>query len=339
MIRRLLRKLLFLLYLSVTTFTLLEICVRVWGYSEHHLCDPIYMPFSGAQEIPYIHKPNLSNARARGLAIINTDGMGLRSKTSGEGCGPHLDHEYRIAVVGDSVTFGEGVAHTEDTFPQVLEEALNREQRGVRVRVFNFGTSAYSVSVMTATLQHRMLEVEPDLVLMAIVPADFNLSRTPSVDAWGYLSDNKLSGFLPGDSRLRPLLRKIHLLYLLRDIIYPRLNHSRSAEEILDAGEMPESYAHVKEFKDIAVQHKLAYSIVLLPSGNSSFRNVPAQLQLEGISYVDFSLLRDQFTQDQFQASRFDVHPSAMVHHQIGQSLAAYILEHEFIKNGGLKLP
>src|SRR2546423_10613486 len=105
MFRRLLKKLLFALYLLVVTLTLLEIGVRLWGYSEHHLYDPIYMPFAAAQEeIPYVHQPNLSHARARGLAIINTDSLGLRSKTAGERYAPRQAHEYRIALVGDSVT-------------------------------------------------------------------------------------------------------------------------------------------------------------------------------------------------------------------------------------------
>jgi hypothetical protein len=333
MIRRLPRKLLFLLYLLIITFTLLEVCVRLWGYSEHHLCDAIYQPFDASPEIPYVHQPNLSHARARGLAIINTDSLGLRAKTTGERYGPHQDKEFRIALVGDSVTFGEGVSRTEDTFAQVLEDTLNLKQGAWRVKVFNFGASAYSVRVMAATLRQRMPEVEPDMVLMAIVPADFNLSRTPSVDAWGYLTDNKLSGFLPMDSRLRPMLRKIHLLYLLRDIIYPRLYQERSAEQILAAGALPDSYAYIREFKELSVQQRRPYSIVLLPpSRNSDFGNVATQLQQDGITFVDFSFLRDEFTQDQFYASKFDPHPSAMVHKKIGESLAAYILENNFMR-------
>jgi hypothetical protein len=332
MIRKLLKRLLFLLYLSVVMLALLEAGVRLWGYSERHITDPIYMPFTQAQEIPYVHKPNLSNARARGLAIINTDSMGLRSMKAGERCGPHQDNEFRIAVVGDSVTFGEGVVHTQDTFSQVLEETLNRQQSALKVKVFNFGASAYSISVMTATLRERMLEVEPDLVLLAIVPADFNLSRTPGVDAWGYLSDNKLSGFLQRDNSLRPLLRKIHLLYLLRDIIYPRLDKSRRAEDVLAAGEVPDSYRYIKEFKETAEQHQQAYDIVLLPSLSSNFGNASSRLHLDGVSFLDLSNLREQYTQDQFQATKFDTHPSALVHHAIGESLAAYVLENKFMK-------
>src|SRR5215208_4997149 len=77
-----------------------------------------------SEEIPYIHKCNLTEARARGLAVINTDSLGLRAKNVGASYGVKQPNEYRIALVGDSVTFGEGVPRTEDTFAQVLEDTL-----------------------------------------------------------------------------------------------------------------------------------------------------------------------------------------------------------------------
>jgi hypothetical protein len=252
--------------------------------------------------------------------------MGLRSVTVGEQCGPKQDKEYRIALVGDSVTFGEGVVRTEDTFAQVLETTLNRQQSALRARVFNFGASAYSVKVMAATLNHRMLKVQPDLVLMAIVPSDFDLSRTPWVDARGNLSDNKLSGFLPRDTFLRPLLRKIHLLYLLRDAIYPYFDKSKKAEQMLAAGDMPESYSYLKAFKEAAEQKKLPYRIVLLPSLRSRFGNLASHLETDMMSFLDLENLRDRFTREQFRASKFDSHPSAMVHQAIGETLAEQIL-------------
>jgi hypothetical protein len=326
------KKWLFALYLAVLILVLPEIAVRISGYSEHHLCDPIYQPFEGTPDIPYVHKPNLSRARARGLALINTDAIGLRSVTTGGECAPKKAREYRIALVGDSVTFGEGVVRTEDTFAQVLEETLNRKQSAPRARVLNFGASAYSVKVMAATLNSRMLKVEPDLVLMAIIPSDFDLSRTPSVDAGGNLSDNKLSGFLPRDTFIRPLLRKVHLVYLLRDFIYPYFDKSKKAEPVLAAGEMPESYPYLKAFKETAERKKVPYRIVLLPSLKIRFGNIASRLEVDALSFVDLETLRDRFTQDQFRASKFDPHPSAMVHRAIGESLAEHILANHLME-------
>src|ERR1700755_3222288 len=108
--RRLLKRLLFVVYLSAATFALLEVGVRVSGYSEHHLCGPIYARFEEApEEIPYVHRRTLSGARGRGMSVVNTDSLGLRANVPGESYGARASGEYRVAVVGDSVTFGEGV--------------------------------------------------------------------------------------------------------------------------------------------------------------------------------------------------------------------------------------
>ncbi len=326
MVRSPLRKLLYAIYLAAVSFAVAEIAVRISGYAGRHLCDPIYQPFAGSADIPYIHKPGLNHAQARGFAVINTDAMGLRSVVTGEQCGPHRDGEFRIALVGDSVTFGEGVARTEETFGQILEQTLNRRQETVKARVFNFGASAYSVQVMAATLQHRMLAIEPDLVMMALIPADFDLGRTPAVDSRGYLTDNKLSGFLARDSVLRPWLRKIHLLYLVRDLVYPRLDKTRKAEEILAAGELPASYSYLNDFRATAKEHGLPYRLVLLPSLKSRFHNLSSTLHADDFAFVDLEPVRERFKAQEFRASRFDTHPSAAVHRAIGEALADNIL-------------
>src|SRR5919107_3927241 len=97
--RRVLKRLLLAVYISAATFALLEVGVRVSGYSERHLCDPIYARFEAApDEIPYVHRPNLSGARGRGLSVVNTDSLGLRANVPGETYGPRGPGEYRIAV-------------------------------------------------------------------------------------------------------------------------------------------------------------------------------------------------------------------------------------------------
>jgi hypothetical protein len=329
--RKLFRKVLYAVYLLIAVSVLLEIAVRLSGYSQHHLCDPIYIPFSGSADIPYVHKPRLSNARARGLAIINTDGLGLRSKTTEDRFGPRNGKEFRIAIVGDSVTFGEGVVNTSDTYAQLLEDELNQKQNAVRVKVFNFAASAYSVKVMTTTLEHRMLEVYPDLVVMAIVPTDLNLTRTPSVDKFGYLTDNKLSSFLGKDSQVRLGLRKFHSLYLLRDVINPLIEKNNEAETLLEAGGLPPSYKYLIDFAAIADQHKLPYLVVLLPSLKSRFLSLPDQLRRDRISFLDLTAVRNEFSESSFRAGSFDPHPSASVHKRIAESLAPPILQDYFV--------
>ena len=320
------RRLLFAAYVLLVVLGALEVVVRVWGYSQRHIYDPIYMSFDRTGDIPYIHKPNLAQARARGLAVINTDSLGLRTKTAGALHGPKQQREYRIAVVGDSCTFGEGVRRTEDTFAQVLEDTLNQRQQSVTVKVFNYGASAYSVKEMAATLQYRVFDIQPDLVVMAIIPSDFNLARTPTIDESGYLIDQKLSYLSPPGSMARQVLRGIHLTYVLRDIGLRWFFTPLDITQVLSRGEIPESYRYIQQFKEIAEQRGLPYVIALLPRRQrNSWGPLPDQLARDRITHIDQSFLWNEFTEEQYMASRFDPHPSAAVHHRIGETLADYV--------------
>ncbi len=330
--RRLIRKLLVAACIVLITLGALEVAVRMWGYSQRHMYDPIYMLFESAEDIPYIQKPNLVQARARGLAVINTDSLGLRTKIAGASYGAKQPNEYRIAVVGDSVTFGEGVPRTEDIFAQVLEDTLNQRQQSVTVKVFNYGASAYSVKEMAATLQYRMLNIQPDLVVMAIIPSDLNLARTPTIDDSGYLIDQKLSYLSPPGAIARQVLRGIHLIYVLRDIgllwFFKRLDIA----QVLARGEIPESYRYILEFKEVAERRGVPYVIALLPRmQENSWGPLPDQLARDRITHIDLSFLGNEFTEERYMASRFDPHPSPAVHHRIGEELAGHIL-HSHLK-------
>lgn len=205
--------------------------------------------------------------------------------------------------MGDSFTFGNGVVETTDTYPYILERLLNEGQNEKRVKVFNFGVSAYNVKTMAATLEYRMLALEPDLVIMAIISDNFNLSRTGDVDKWGYTISYRLSGYVDKDSIFKLMLRKVHLAYLLRDTRSRFLGYSR------------QFFADEK------------YRIVLLPNLNQEFGIMIDQFQTDQITFFDLSYIRDEFTLEDFKASRFDAHPSAMVHNRLAEVLAHKILE------------
>jgi len=328
---RFFKSLIIVISIPIITLIFLEIGVRLWGYSKQYIYDPIYTPFDKTEDIPFIHKPNLVNARGRGCVIFNTDNLGLRSKNAGTTYLKKKENEYRIIIVGNSITFGNGVKRTEDTFVQVLADVLNQLQSDVKVQAFNYGVGAYSVKEMVATLQYRMLDVEPDLVIMAIIPGDFDLSRTGTVDKWGYTTNVKLSGFMSRDSIIKYLLRKLHLTYLLRDLRYRWSKEDQITQKRFLENKLPSSYSYVKQFKEITEQHKLPHILVILPSETTHMMSLSEQLTRDEITFVDLSSMINEFTSVQFRASKFDAHPSALVHKRIGEVLAEYIL-HEQLK-------
>lgn len=73
----------------------------------------------------------------------------------------------RIAVLGDSVTFGFSVP-VEDTYCSVLERELNAAEPpgGKHFEVLNFGVGGYSTRDEAVVLEAKALPLQPDLVIV-----------------------------------------------------------------------------------------------------------------------------------------------------------------------------
>lgn len=321
------RTILFLLRAAaivLATLLLLEWAVRGWGYAERYIYDPVYRPFS--TNIAYVLQPNLANRRGRGLTLLHTDTLGLRSPQPGRIAGARATNEFRIAVVGDSITFGEGVRFAEDTYPEVLARQLDARRPDRAHRVFNFACSAYSVKEMAFTVRERMPAVQPDLAIMALLAVDFDLGRTPAVDRFGYHYDARRSGFAAPDAWYKRALRGSRAAYLLRDLRY-NLVRGRKDREGPRGDWIPDSYRYVQQFRDDAAAQGIAPLVVLLAQREEAFGGVPAQLARDGIPTLDLTPLLAGFPRDVYQASRFDRHPSSAVHHAIAEALAQHIAD------------
>ncbi len=319
----------FLFYLILIIFILLEILVRFLGYSKKYLIDPIYMPFSKNEEIPYVLKPNLKNARAQGNILINTDEFGLRSLIPGAHYEEKKPDEYRIAFLGDSFTFGHGVANNE-TYPQIVENDLNALPSPYRVKVLNFGVDGYNVKTMTDTLRYWVLSLKPDLVIMGIIYDDFDLMRTGVIDKYGYIV-NRLSTNVVGDFT-KSFLRNLHLGYLIRDMLFKARTPAKS-KEAPDANAVeviPPSYQYVVAFRDFAQAHGLPYLIVTLPAkypGDERIAVIQKQFSKDKIKYYDIFFLAQSISLKDFGVSSWDSHPSPLVQRKIGELLSEYIWE------------
>jgi len=84
---------------------------------------------------------------------------------------------WRIAMLGDSVTYGLGV-DADQAFPSLLESQLNAVGSGA-VEVLNCGVPGYNSFQEYTLLQRRVLEFEPDLVITTFTPDD--VETTPVI--------------------------------------------------------------------------------------------------------------------------------------------------------------
>ena len=89
------------------------------------------------------------------------------------------------------------------------------------------------------------------------------------------------------------------------------------------------SYQYIRDFKKLALEHNYQYIVVTLPSiegDGSQFTEIINIIKNDKINYYDTSFITPLFTAKQYHATTYDWHPSALVHHKIGEMLSAYIL-------------
>lgn len=83
---------------------------------------------------------------------------------------------YRIVVVGDSTTAGNGVPDLDQTYTKQLEHLLNTpETPGRHYEVLNMGVGGYHTRQEIETLRVKGLLYHPDLVLVTFCLNDFHL--------------------------------------------------------------------------------------------------------------------------------------------------------------------
>ena len=103
-------------------------------------------------------------AAAGGEVEYHINASGLRGPEAAEEKPPGVT---RVAVLGDSITFGYWVAEA-DAFPRQLEALLNGGPGRGRVEVLNFGVPGYNLEQATEMLRARALRFAPDVVVLAL---------------------------------------------------------------------------------------------------------------------------------------------------------------------------
>ncbi|MCP4868637.1 MAG: SGNH/GDSL hydrolase family protein [Proteobacteria bacterium] len=96
----------------------------------------------------------------------------------------------RIATVGDSFTFGQGVEEDE-AFVQVAGRRLT--EHGLKAEVLNFGVPGHGTPQSVALVKHKVLATKPDVVLINVFPND--LTDEESYCVYGK-SDSEVARFV-----------------------------------------------------------------------------------------------------------------------------------------------
>lgn len=119
---------------------------------------------------------------------------------------------FRIACLGGSSTYGMAVSDDGATWPQRLQQTLNRKAGDWRFEVLNFGAPGWGTSESLINLQLRGLAYEPDLVLVYQATNDVSTALWPNP-----VGDNthyRAVWWEQQQSPLEPLLER-SVLYLI----------------------------------------------------------------------------------------------------------------------------
>ena len=159
--------------------------------------------FRTHRRLRYVLRANY-RIRKGGAVHESSNRFGLRGS-------PDLRREkgskFRIAAIGDSVTFGLGLADSQ-TYPAQLERLLNRRAGGPRFEVLNAGLPGYSPIQSRLYFEHRVAAFRPDLVLWQFIEDDVTdvLDYRPLEGARYHLRTSALYWYLTykwGDLRYR----------------------------------------------------------------------------------------------------------------------------------------
>ena len=259
---------------------------------------------------------------------IETNRLGLRSYEP-MGRDPHRT---RIAVVGDSYTFGFGVKMP-DAFSAVMERRLNGllpnrielSSETSSYEVMNFGVGGYSTLDEAAVVEHRVKPWAPRLIVLAYTLND--PENTPLQPVHSYYQDVQLWQY----SHLLRRIARTHMQMSIRHFgngDYHRYLHAAPAKW----KSVPQGFAR------IAVAARSMGAEVLLaifPHCKQMhwdaypYRELHAQVagagHAAGFHVLDLLATMERQTPLSVRARADDDHPNRRGHRMAGEELAKYL--------------
>jgi hypothetical protein len=257
-------------------------------------------------KIIYRLRPNL-DAMFQGVPL-KTNSCGMRGPEVTPGKAPGV---YRIALLGDSFTFGWGVEQSQ-IFAQVLEDNLNKlANTKTKVEVLNFGVPGYSTFQEVNSFINYGSEFEPDAVLVFFIENDFALPF--------YVRDV----YNPGQ-----VIQSSSFLRLLRSAADAEMQEHQTALRGLDPN------TSLKQLADFTNKNSMRLFLAINPKAGwdkllqklwitRSRREIQIldmsdqmahSIEVRGIDKKDLTLPTDP-------------HPSALKHRMLGDLMTPYFME------------
>ncbi|HEX7724022.1 MAG TPA: SGNH/GDSL hydrolase family protein [Pyrinomonadaceae bacterium] len=238
------RKLLLVLFGVIFGLLMTEVFLRVVGYSAPLFYTPDY--FRGV-----VLRPNVAGTYQReGRNYVSINSAGLRDR---EHSIAKPANTIRIALLGDSYCEGLQVP-LEQTFWWLLQQKLEScdQFAGKHIEIINFGVSGYGAGQELITLQRKVWQYSPDIVMLLVTTNNDisdnlrSLKKTDEIPYFYYRGDELVvdnsfrdrAAFRWHSSALnragvwfRDNLRTIQLLYEVHLLIKTKLDERRARNQ------------------------------------------------------------------------------------------------------------
>jgi lysophospholipase L1-like esterase len=306
------------------------------GVSPHLVRAPEPLGFAnapGVHRMAYRHRPG-------GIPRVVAATVGPSGYRGGEPLRVNRADTLRIACLGDSYTYGQGV-DDESTWPAALGRSLEREAGGLEVEVINAGVPHYQTRQEVELLRTRVLPLAPDIVLLAFFLNDAaQLAQEASREEghefgeapllWRFLRDG------PGVASLRSRSRLIDVTFdaLLRVAFLDYLADSRGA---LFADTVPGWQTVQRELRRaraLAGERNVEFGVVLYPllarrgdhlATHDAYLVVASFLEDAGIAFVDLEPSFEGHDVDELRVHPRDSHPNAEAHRIAAEAIADFL--------------
>ena len=337
------------LALGATLATLLvaELVARAVGF------DATPRPYSNAPvNLVPVEDPVLrfENQRSASFEYFYPYGDGreplvVRGSTNAQGFrGPELPLEHgaalRIACVGDSYTFGEGV-EDDGTWPAQLAVQLAQLRPQSQFEVMNFGVNSYDTRQEARCLESRVLPYAPDLVILSFFLNDAAIRGLGEFAGHEYGRPPVLYRALTTREPFLALRRWSQLFDGLADSVVGYeylvfLGESRSLMYTQDSRGWRIARDELAHAAQLCRDGASEFLVVLYPllfrrgehlASHDAYLTVAQACRELGIATLDLEPAFEGQDVDGLRVHRCDSHPNARGHAIAARAIAAHLVE------------
>jgi hypothetical protein len=263
-------------------------------------------------QVYYELRPEL-DALFRGAAF-STNSVGLADQEYSVDKPPDT---FRAVVLGSSLTMPSGVA-IENAWHSVVEDALNERSTTRRFEFINFGVEHYGLGEIVATLRHKAVRYDPDLVVLALT----------SYTAWVLWNDDRPAFEVPPRAFRFFEFTALHHLSRVYDLGLYRAKKDRRETVTGPEEYLAQLSRALREMNQIADDRGSSFVVVWMgfvrPTLTTQNRLTHAA-RTHGFTVINASrpLFNSPLSKLELQVGVGDPHPNAVAHELMAEEIQA----------------